>query len=101
MIQRGLAGLICGLIDLFGIGELVNYLLNRRLIGRRSVVNLKGQREDIDTYEFTETKVIKRGVLCFRQTVLSIYDETKNTRTLIKQTVTGEEQVDCAESLRP
>lgn len=100
MIQRGVAGLICVLINLFGIGEWVNYLLNRRLIGRRSVVDLKGNRQDIDTYEFTETKIIKRGVLCFRQTVLSIYEETKGTRALIKQTVIGEEQVDCPEGLK-
>ena len=100
MFQQGIASLIYGLIDLFGLAELINYLLNRRLIGRRSVVNLDGVREDIDTYEVSETKIIKRGVLCFRQTLLSTYDETKGARTLIKQSVISEEQVDCPDNLK-
>jgi hypothetical protein len=85
-----LATSLLAFIDFAGLAELINYLLNRRLLARGV---------DFDTYEVTETIVVKRGVLCFRQTVLSIYQESKGKRTLTNRSVIAEVQIPCPQSL--
>ena len=95
-------------IDLF---ELIKRIIARirtgRPLGKTSGFNTKGELVDRDLYEVETTKIIRRGVLCFKATILQTWAIVTITAQpggkvilgplpyLEKESIVREQQVDC------
>ena len=95
-------------IDLIEIiKKIVDKIRTGRLLGKSSGFNTSGDVVDQESYETEATKIIKRGVLCFKFLVLQTWTISTVTAQptgvvkvgpfpqLIKESIIREEQVEC------
>ena len=95
-------------IDLIEIiRKIVEKIRTGRLLAKSSGFNSEGQLVDQESYELEDTKIIRRGVRCFKATVLQIWTIVTVTAQpsgkvimgplprLDKESIVSEQEIEC------